>query len=151
MAGVSDPEFQGCLDSGKLRRFPAGPEIAPAELAAASEDLTEARRTLAAGGYKWATVQAYYSMFHSARALLYSRGYRERSHRCLVTGLRALFVTTRELELEFVEGLEAGKRLRENADYYSRFSGAGASRAVELAGAFLARAQRMTGHGPEAA
>ncbi|HTW90240.1 MAG TPA: HEPN domain-containing protein [bacterium] len=138
------PEFESCLKSGRIRRFSPGPTLVAGELAAAGQDLDEARRTLVAGGLKWATIQAYYSMFHSARALLYARGYRERSHRCLVIALRELYVGSRLLELEFVEGLEAGKTLRENADYYSRFSEAGSRQAVELAASFLARARTLT-------
>jgi uncharacterized protein (UPF0332 family) len=132
------------VKSGRIRRFSPGPTFVAGELTAASQDLDEARRTLTAGGLKWATIQAYYSMFHSARALLYSKGYRERSHRCLVAALRELYVGPRLLGFEFVEGLEAGKTLRENADYYSRFSEAGAQQAVELAGSFLARARALT-------
>ena len=148
MEGKLGPEFESCVKSGKLRRFSPGPTFVAGELAAAEGDLDEARRTLAAGGMKWATVQAYYSMFHTARALLYSKGYRERSHRCLVIGLRELYVGPRLLELEFVEGLEAGKTLRENADYYSRFSQAGAQKSVDLAGSFLARARALTAAAP---
>jgi uncharacterized protein (UPF0332 family) len=138
------PEFESCVKSGKIRRFSPGPTFVAGELASAAGDLDEARRTLAAGGLKWATIQAYYSMFHTARALLYSRGYRERSHRCLVIALRELYVSPRLLELEFVEGLEAGKTLRENADYYSRFSEAGAQKSIDLAASFLARARELT-------
>lgn len=41
--------------------------------------------------FKWATIQAYYSMFHAARALLYSAGYREKSHPALLTALNEIF------------------------------------------------------------
>ena len=138
------PEFESCVKSGRIRRFSPGPALVAGELAAAGQDLEEARRTLAASGLKWATIQAYYSMFHSARALLYAKGFRERSHRCLVIALRELYVGPRLLESEFVEGLEAGKTLRENADYYSRFSEAGSRKTVELAGSLLARARTLT-------
>lgn len=38
-------------------------------------------------------MQCYYSVFHSARALLYVRNYRERSHHCLIVAIRALYVS----------------------------------------------------------
>lgn len=138
-----DPEFETCIRSGKIRRFPAGEQLALAELQTAEADLAEARRTLVSGGCKWATIQAYYAMFHTARALLYAKGYRERSHRCLVIALRALFVEPRALEFEFVEGLATARGLRENADYYSRFSAAGAEKNIDLAVRFLARARTL--------
>jgi uncharacterized protein (UPF0332 family) len=136
-----DPEFDACIRSGKVRRFAAGPGLAASELETATQDLEEAKRTIAAGGSKWATIQAYYAMYHTARALLFAKELRERSHRCLAIALRSLYVTPRLLEAEFVEGLEAGKTLRENADYYSRFSDAGAHKALDLAERFIARAR----------
>ena len=145
MAEDVDPELAACLKTGKIRRFSPGPEIAPTELRAAQDDLSEAKRTLAAGGHKWSTIQAYYSMFHTARALIYAAGFREHSHRCLIVALRALYVQTGRLPLEFVEGLQAGKMLRENADYYSSFSETGATKAMDLAATFLDRAQTIIG------
>ncbi|HEY4822712.1 MAG TPA: HEPN domain-containing protein, partial [Candidatus Bathyarchaeia archaeon] len=50
------------------------------ELRGAEADLHEARESVEAGKFKWATVQGYYSAFHSARALLYNKGFREKSH-----------------------------------------------------------------------
>jgi len=140
-----DAEFAACLKAGRIRPFPAGPEIATAEMRSARQDLDEARRTLGTGGHKWSTIQAYYSMFHTARALIYAMSFRERSHRCLIVALRTLYVTAGKLESDFVEGLQAGKMLRENADYYSNFSEAGATKAVELASKFFIRAQGLTG------
>ena len=46
------------------------------ELDAAQSDL-DARDSLGGDKFKWTTIQAYYSMFHSARALVYWKGYRE--------------------------------------------------------------------------
>lgn len=42
-------------------------------------------------------------MFHAARALLYSQEFREKSHYCLGIALRALFVETGKLSVEFLE------------------------------------------------
>jgi uncharacterized protein (UPF0332 family) len=140
VAKAVDPEFDACLKTGKIRRFADGRELAPAEMKAARHDLDESRRSLAAEGYKWATIQAYYAMFHTARALVYARGYRERSHRCLVIALRALYASGGDLELEYVEGFQAGKTLRENADYYGNFSKEAAAKAVDLDSAFHDRA-----------
>jgi len=76
-------------------------------------------------------------MFLTARALIYAAGFREHSHRCLIVALRAFYVRDGRLRLEFVEGLQAGKMLRENADYYSNFSEAGATKSVDLAASFI--------------
>lgn len=41
--------------------------------------------------FKWATIQGCSSMFRSARALRYSKGYREKSHYVLLTAIRGGF------------------------------------------------------------
>ena len=41
------------------------------ELDGAKDDLETAKKSLRAGDHKWATVQAYHSIFHAAKALLY--------------------------------------------------------------------------------
>jgi len=68
-----------------------------------STKINRAKKTLEQGDSKWATIQGYYSMFHSARALIFSKGYRERSHYCLRIAVKELFVFTNELGSEFIE------------------------------------------------
>ncbi len=138
-------EFEECLQRGGLRRFPKGVRLFQKELRAAEADLAQAKRTFKTAGYKWGTIQGYYAMFHAARALLYFRSYRERSHHCLVVGIRALFVTERLLDPTLVEALQLGKRLRENADYYDEFSEHGARKMMETAKKFLEQARSLIG------
>ena len=96
------------------------------------------------GSYKWATIQAYYSMFHSARSLIYSKGYRERSHYCLIIAVRTLFVNDGLLNHMLVESLQPGKTLRENADYYGEYSKDSAEQMITDAGDFLKVARKLT-------
>ena len=60
-------------------------------------------------------------MFHSARALLLSRGYAEKSHYCLLVGFREFFGMTPEGR-RFALAIEQARILRENADYHADFS-----------------------------
>ncbi|MCX5782804.1 MAG: HEPN domain-containing protein [Elusimicrobia bacterium] len=99
--------------------------MADKELQTAKEDLNRAEKTYNEKDYKWATVQLYYSMFHSARALLYFENLREHSHYCLITAIRELYVNTGKLPSSMVEGLQEAKNLREDADYYGRWTQAG--------------------------
>ncbi len=142
MAAVN-PGYEECLSRGRIRPFPGGPEAAGAELAQAGEDLAAARTSRGTGNQKWATIQAYYSMFHTARALLYHAGYRERSHYCLQEAVREIYVSTRRLDARFLESLRLARMLRENADYYGRFSADGADRLLDEAGAFAAEAAKL--------
>lgn len=66
-------EFKRCLEKGKIITFEKGPSLVLKELDSASNDLLSSKDSFERENYKWATVQAYYSMFHTARALIYSR------------------------------------------------------------------------------
>lgn len=67
------PDFKNCLDKKKLYRSEAAKVLAGREFKSAGDDLAEAELSLSQKRYKWAIIQAYYAMFHAARALLYSR------------------------------------------------------------------------------
>lgn len=90
--------------------------------------------------FEYATIAGYYSLFHSARALLYSRGYRERSHYCLRVAIRELFVNEKYLGLEYLELFDEAMGLREAADYESVYSKDGAKQTVKGAEEFLTEA-----------
>ncbi|MBN2093753.1 MAG: HEPN domain-containing protein [Candidatus Zambryskibacteria bacterium] len=139
-----NPEFEQCLKRNKIREFPRGKAIMTKTLEIAQRDLERAEKTFNDKDYKWATIQSYYSMFHSARALLFAKNYREHSHYCLIIAMRALYVETRLLPGSLIEALGKGKRLREDTDYYDRWSEEGASFALKVAGDFLKKAQELT-------
>jgi len=84
------------------------------------------------------------NMFHSARALLFAKNYRERSHYCLIVALRSLYVEMGLLPNSLIETLMKGKRLREDADYYSRWSEEGAEFTLKAAKDFIKTAQKLT-------
>lgn len=132
-----NPEFKDCLRKQKLKKFSRGKALVNKELKSAEEDLKTAKESFNNENYKWATIQCYYSMFHSARALLYSKNYRERSHYCLIVALRVFYGEKGLLSGNLIEGLQKAKVLRENADYYDQWSKAGAEALFDLADKFL--------------
>ncbi len=136
-------DFDQCKKKRRIVRqdFTAG--LIPAELDAAHKDFDWARRSLEERNEKWATIQAYYSIFHAARALLFAKGYREKSHFCLKAAIQALYVDTGVLEQEFVDDFDTTMLLRETADYRSDFSREGATSALESAERFLAKAEEL--------
>ena len=99
--------------------------------------------SLKAKRYKWSIVQSYYSMFHSARALLYSKSYREKSHFCLIGAIRTLFVETGKLDCLLLESLLEAKNLREAADYYGDFSELNCRKLIKKAEEFLKIAKEL--------
>ncbi len=89
------------------------------EIDAARMDLLDAEESLRSKKFKWATIQGYYSIFHSARALLYSRGFREKSHYAILVALRTLF--PKQLG-NLLDSFEQAMELRQEADYGLKFS-----------------------------
>jgi uncharacterized protein (UPF0332 family) len=136
-------EFDDCLKRGRIREFSQGAALALKEFRTARRDHAEAMESLAAGKSKWATIQAYYAMFHASRALLYAENYREKGHFCLIVAIRALYVDKERLPAAYVELLQRAKELRENADYYDDWSSICARELVEGAADFLARVEEL--------
>ena len=118
----SNTKYEECLKKGKIREFSRGKALVSKELSLALSDYNSAEESLERENYKWCTIQTYYSMFHSARALLYSNNLREKSHFCLIEAIRAMYVDKGLLGYELIEAFQKAKRLREEADYYGEFS-----------------------------
>jgi uncharacterized protein (UPF0332 family) len=135
------PELNDCLKQGKIVRFPEARKLAAKELGVAWEDLRACRESLGQKNYKWATVQAYYAMFHAARTLLYHKGYREKSHYCLILAMKAFYVSENLLEMRLVESFQMAKALREGADYENTFDAETATALAEQAAEFVRVAQ----------
>ena len=133
-------EYDDCLKRGKIKPFSRGKGLAGKELETAANDLATAKKTLEDGTYKWCVVQLYYAMFHAARALLYAKNLREHSHFCLIEAVRVLYVETGQVPVTLVEALQKAKILREEADYYNRWSAESCRSLSEAAEVFLSRA-----------
>jgi len=126
-------EFERCLDKRWLVRMPEARYLVTKELKVAQDDLAEAEAGCQRGSYKWSTIQSYYAMFHAARALLYSRGYREKSHHCLSVAMRHLFVSKGVLSETLIDDMDDARALREDADYRAKFSPASAQHNLQSA------------------
>ena len=129
--------FKDCLARRKIFRFKAAGYLVNLEVEDAESDLESAQEEFQKSGFKWATVKSYYSMFHSARALLYSRGYREKGHYCLYLAIKELFVKEKILDPQSAEDFNNSMILREEADYRRKFSKESASATIEGAKRFL--------------
>jgi len=133
----SDTKFEDCKKRGRIRNFSRGKALVPKELKLALFDYNSARESFKKQNYKWATIQTYYSMFHSARALLYDNNLREKSHFCLIEAMRALYVNNGVLSNNLIESLQKAKNLREDADYYGEFNVENARELLKKAKEFL--------------
>lgn len=129
--------FKECLEKRRIFPFNAARHLINLELSEAQNDLLSAEEELNKSGFKWATIKGYYSMYHSARALLYSQGYREKGHYCLYIAIKTLFAEQGKIDKQLVENLKNSMILREDADYRSKFSKKGAEATIEIAKNFF--------------
>jgi len=136
-------EFQKALENRRILPFDKGKQLIKKELEAAQDDLSEAEDRFKDKRYKYATATAYYSMFHAARALIYSRDYREKSHYYLLVALQSLFVDEGLFEEKFAKDFHTAMLLREGADYHSEFSKEGAESSIKSAKEFFAKAREI--------
>ena len=90
------------------------------ELEVAREDLAACCESLGQKNYKWATVQAYYAMLHAARTLLYHKGYREKSHYCLILAIKAFYVSENLVEIRLVESFQMAVMAQSELDAGAR-------------------------------
>ena len=86
-------QFRRLLQERKLQRIQPKKDIVLREIKSAEYDIGKSKNSFEEEDYKWTIVQAYYSMFHAARALIYSKGYREKSHRACLIALKEFFLT----------------------------------------------------------
>ena len=136
-------DFERCIKERRLVKIKPSNEMIHRELDSAEYDLERAENSLEEGDLKWAAVQSYYSMFHAAKALVLKKGYREKSHFCLVIALRELYVKEDTLNAEMVENLELCMHLRHEADYGLTYHRESAETAIKYAGEFLNDALKL--------
>ncbi len=138
MGNGLSPEFQKLLEDRKLTKIRPDKKLVLKEMSAANSDLKDAKESINRKKFKWATIQGYYSMFHSARAMLFEKGYREKSHYALLVAIRELYPN--EMEHSLIREFEHGMYLRQEADYGLKFSRNGALDIIETAEKLFVRA-----------
>ncbi len=136
-------EYDDCVKKGRIRPFSQGKELAAKELQLAKEDFDTAKASFKDEKYKWATIQLYYCMFHSARALLYVKNLRERSHYCLIEAIKTLYVESKKISVVTLEAFKKAKMLREEADYYGRWTKEDCQRLLNEAENFIIKAEEI--------
>jgi len=108
--------FNDCLKKGLLRKIPISVSKAEGSIKTAEKWLEESKINLSAGGFNSSVITSYLAMFHSARAILFFDGYREKSHYCIARYLDN-YVIKGLLEKEWVDLLDYIRDLRQ-ADQY---------------------------------
>jgi len=114
-------DLEECLEKGFLKKTKVERERIEKELDESEKDFKDANASLRARKFKWAIIQSYYSMFHAAKAVLLSLGFKERRHFAIAVVLDDL-VKGKKLESKFVDYFKAGVFTREEADYELEYS-----------------------------
>ena len=83
--------FEECLRKNLVRENKASKDWVENELNTADKFFGQASAIFLAGQLESAEIMAYNSIFHMARALLYSKQYSEKSHYCLFVGISRLY------------------------------------------------------------
>lgn len=109
-------KFQECLDRGLIKRDPKAVERVENSLKIAERFLKSARKNIEIEEYEMAEIAAYNSAFHSARALLFAKGYVERSHYCLSIALKYLYRERGKI-LELINTFDKIRLSRHNIQY----------------------------------
>jgi uncharacterized protein (UPF0332 family) len=110
------------IAKGKLKKAIISKEMYVKEFGISGKDLETSKKSFEDENYKWATIQAYYSIFHAVKALVYRAGYREESHSALKTAFKELYIDSGILPSSIYNTLERGMDLREMADYKETYS-----------------------------
>ncbi|MCL2859877.1 MAG: HEPN domain-containing protein [Oscillospiraceae bacterium] len=107
---------------GLIKKCSFSEDMYKKEFGVGVRDLESAKVSFEEKNYKWATVQAYYAIFHAVRALIYKSGYREKSHIALKDIFKELYIKTEELPMVTYDCLKDGMHLREAADYKNLYA-----------------------------
>lgn len=109
--------YNDCIKEGLLRRIPPSKDKAVQSLKKAQEWLKEAEGSLKAVAFGSAILASYTAMFHSARAILFFDGFREKSHACVARYLDEKYVKTGKLDKKWVELLDYTRQVRHDDQY----------------------------------
>lgn len=104
-----------------LRRIPPSKKKAEDSINAARRWLGDAEKDLRAGTFNSSILSSYLAMFHSARAILFFDGFREKSHFCIARYLQDRYVKKNLLESKWVELLDHYRELRHEDQYSISF------------------------------
>ncbi len=140
-------DLQDCFVNGMIRK--SAPDINKAKnsIKIAERKIEEAKKISNAGVFDLALVTAYTAMFHAARALLFKDGYKERSHFCLCTYVKATY--SGRIEAKYLNELDILREQRHMALYGDEnlvlkdVEESEAESAIKLAEGFLAVVKKL--------
>ncbi len=123
------------IEEGILERIEVDEKLISKEFSESVYDFEKANKAFEEKDYKWCIVKYYYSMFHSARGILFKLGFKERKHFAIKIVLENLNIKGK-LESIYVNDFKAAVSAREDADYHYSYSKESAEHIKDIAEEF---------------
>ena len=136
--------IEDCFRKGLLRRVEPSLTKSKESISEAREWLSEARKNMAAEAYKSAISSLYLAIFHSARAVLFRDGVREKSHYCVGVYL-GKYVEQGVLEEDWVLIFDRMRSVRHTDQYSFQVhpSKEEVESGIDIAGKFVNRIETL--------
>jgi len=109
--------YEDCIKEGLLRKIPPSKDKAERSTKKAQKWLGEAQKALKSQAFDSSVLASYMVFFHSARAILFFEGFREKSHVCVARYLEEKYVKTGKLEKHWVELFDHYREIRHENQY----------------------------------
>lgn len=135
-------DINDCLRERHLIKIKPEKDLIQKELRESDYDFEKAKKAHSDKDYKWSIVKAYYSMFHSARAVLFKLGLKEKKHFALGIVLEDLNKKGK-LEIRYVNDFSAAMSSREDADYRYFYSEESSEHSLKMAEEFNKRMKNL--------
>jgi len=135
-------DVKDLIEKGYLEKIEPDAKLVNKEFEEAKYDLKRAKDALEENDFKWSIIKSYYSMFHAAKAMLFSFGLREKRH--FVIGI-VLEKLSREGKLQFryVDDYKGAMLAREDADYRYVHAKDTAEYLIEIAEDFIEKMKEI--------
>jgi len=125
-----------------IQKIQPAQDLAEKEFHEADYDLESAETALHEKDYKWAIVKSYYSVFHSAKGIMFLMGFREKTHFAVGEFLDILSKKGK-LENRYVSDFKTCMGARQAADYNYDYSERTAKEIFEIADEFIERMKKL--------
>src|SRR3989338_399282 len=109
------------IGEGLIRPIPKSNQKAEESVRTAESLLKEAKNNFGSKALKSCIISSYLAMFHSARAILFANGFREKSHFAVARFLESKYAKAGLLEEKWVQMLDHSREARHDDQYSTSF------------------------------
>ena len=113
--------YEDCIKKGKLKKVDGAKDRIKKSFEIAKNFLESAKNNLTIREYSICVITAYNSAFHVCRALLFKKGYVEKSHYCMIQALKRFYLEDEVLR-DFLNQFDKIRMSRHEIQYRGEFS-----------------------------